>query len=119
MCSLSKEQSILSRETIQKAFFSEFCPFFDLNSLSSFKPSFGTHIRCSVFFFFFNPLLKKPLFLRVCTFSLLKTLREKEKLLVTSNFSFSHIVFDLFGKLSAIFIKVKTVVCKLFECGRA
>ena len=30
---------------------------------------------------------------RVCSTSLLKTLREKEKLLVTSNFSFSHSVF--------------------------
>ena len=29
--------------------------------------------------------------------SLLKTLWEKEKLLVTSNFSFSHSVFYLFG----------------------
>ena len=35
----------------------------------------------------------KPLVLRVCNTSLLKTLWEKEKLLVTSNFSFSHIVF--------------------------
>ena len=29
MCLLSKEQSILSRETIQNGFFSELCPFFD------------------------------------------------------------------------------------------
>ena len=29
MCSLSKEQSILSRETIHKAFFSELCLLFD------------------------------------------------------------------------------------------
>ena len=32
----------------------------------------------------------------------LKTLWQKEKLLVTSNFSFSHIVFYPFGDLSAI-----------------
>ena len=32
----------------------------------------------------------KPLFSRVCSTSLVKTLLEKEKLLVTSNFSFSH-----------------------------
>ena len=38
----------------------------------------------------FNPFPNKPLFLRVCSTSLLKTLWEKEKLLVTSNFSFSH-----------------------------
>ena len=30
MCPLSKEQSILSRGTIQNAYFSELCPFFDL-----------------------------------------------------------------------------------------
>ena len=31
MCSLSKEKSIRSRETIQNAFFSELCPFFDVD----------------------------------------------------------------------------------------
>ena len=35
----------------------------------------------------------KPWFLRVCSISLLNTMWEKEKLLVTSNFSFSHSVF--------------------------
>ena len=40
-----------------------------------------------------NPFPNKPWFLRVCCTSLLKTLWEKEKLLVTSNFSFSHSVF--------------------------
>ena len=42
---------------------------------------------------FLNPFPNKPWFLRVCRTSLLKTLWEKEKLLVTSNFSFSHSVF--------------------------
>ena len=37
----------------------------------------------------------------------LKTMKEKEKLLVTSNFSFSHSVFYLFGELYAIFINLK------------
>ena len=39
MCSPSKEQSILSRETIQNAcfFFSELCPYFDLDFVSSIK----------------------------------------------------------------------------------
>ena len=37
---------------------------------------------------------------------LLKTLREKKKLLVTSNFSFSHSVYYSFGELSSIFIGV-------------
>ena len=41
----------------------------------------------------FNPLPNKPWFLRVCSTSLLKTLLEKKKLLVTSNFFFSNSVF--------------------------
>ena len=57
-------------------------------------------------------------FLGVCSTSLLKTLWKKEKLLVTSNFSISHSVFYPFGELSAIFIKFKIVVCKLFQFGR-
>ena len=43
---------------------------------------------------------------------------EKEKLLVTNNFSFSHSVFYPFGKLSAIFVKFEIVDCKLFQFGR-
>ena len=35
----------------------------------------------------FNPLPSKPWFLHVCSTSLLKTLLEKKKLLITSNFS--------------------------------
>ena len=49
----------------------------------------------------FNPFPNKPWFLRVCRTSLFKTLWEKEKLLVTSNFSFSHSVFYLFYEFSA------------------
>ena len=41
----------------------------------------------------FNPFPNKPWFLRIRIMSLLKTLWEKEKLLVTSNFSFSLSVF--------------------------
>ena len=37
---------------------------------------------------------------------------------VTSNFSFCHSVFYPFGLLSAIFVKLKIVVCKAFEFGR-
>ena len=48
----------------------------------------------------------------------LKTLQEKEKLLITSNFSFPHSVFYLFEELSAIFITFKFVVCKLFQFRR-
>ena len=68
--------------------------------------------RCS------NPLPNKPWFLRVCSTGPLKTLWEKEKLLVMSNFSFSHSVFCLFGELSVLFIKSKIVVCKLFQFGK-
>ena len=50
----------------------------------------------------FNPFPNKPWLSRVCSTRLLKTLGEKEKLLVTSNFSFSHIVFYPCGKCSAI-----------------
>ena len=55
--------------------------------------------------------------LRVCITSPLKTPWEKEKLLVTSNFSFSHSVFYPFRELSTIFIKFRIVVCKLFRFG--
>ena len=65
-----------------------------------------------------NPFLNKLWFLRVCSTSLLKTLWEKKKLLVTSNFSFSHCVFYPFEELSCIFIKFRIVVCKLFQLGR-
>ena len=65
-----------------------------------------------------NPFPNKPWFLRVRITSLLKTLWEKEKLLVTSNFSFSHSVFYLFGELPAIFIKFEIDVCKLFQFER-
>ena len=60
---------------------------------------------------FLNPFPNKPWFLRVCNRSHLKTLWEKEKLLLTWNFSFSHSVFYPFGELSAIFIKFEIVVC--------
>ena len=58
----------------------------------------------------FNPFPNKPWFLRVYSINLLKTLWEKEKLLVTSNFSFSHSVFYPFEELSAIFINFEIVV---------
>ena len=64
-----------------------------------------------------KPFQNKPWFLHVCTKSFFKTLWEKEKLLITSNFSFSHSVFYLFGELSAFFIKFKIVVCKVFQLG--
>ena len=54
-----------------------------------------------------------PGFLRVCSISLLKTLWEKEKLLIMRNFSFTHSVFYPFGELPTFFIKFKIVVCKI------
>ena len=64
-----------------------------------------------------NPFPNKPWFSRVCSTSLLKTLGNGE-MLVTSNFSFSHSVFYSFGELSAIFIKNKIVVCRVFQFGK-
>ena len=60
-----------------------------------------------------KPVPNNPWFLHVCSTSLLKTLWEKEKLLVTSNFFFSHSVFYTFEKLPVTFIKSEIVVCKL------
>ena len=50
-----------------------------------------------------NPFSNKPWFLCVCITSPLKALQEKEKLLVTSNFSFSCSAFNLLRELSATF----------------
>ena len=66
----------------------------------------------------FNPFPNKLWCLRVCSTDRLKTLWGKEKLLVTSNFSFSHSVFLPFRELSAIFSKFEIVVCKPFEFRR-
>ena len=60
----------------------------------------------------FNPFPNKPWFLRLCSTCLLKTLWEK------GNCSFSHSVYYLFIELSAILIKLKIVICKLFQFGR-
>ena len=66
----------------------------------------------------FNPFPNMPWFLRVYSTGHMKTLWEKEKLLVTSNFSFSHTIFYPFLELSTIFTKLEIVNCKLFEFGR-
>ena len=81
------------------------------------KNPFPTMFSKGFFLRIFNPFPNKAWFLRVCSTSLLKTLREKEKLLVTSNFSFSPSVFYPFGELSAIFNKLEIVVCKLSQFG--
>ena len=67
---------------------------------------------------FVNPFPNKPWFSRVCSTSLLKTLWEKEKLLVKSNFTFFHSVFYPSEKLSSSFINSEIVICKLFQFER-
>ena len=62
-----------------------------------------------------NPFSNKPLVLCVCSTSLLKTLWVKEKLHITSNFSFSRSVFYPFAELSATHIILEIVICKLFQ----
>ena len=56
-----------------------------------------------------NPFPDKPCVLRVCSTSTLKTLSDKEKLLVTSNFSFFRSVFYPFEEHSAILINFDVV----------
>ena len=65
-----------------------------------------------------DPFQQALVFLCVCCITPLKTLWEKEKLLATSNFSFSHSVFYPLEELSSISTKFKIVVCKLFRIGR-
>ena len=64
-----------------------------------------------------NPFPYNDTFWRPWETSLLKTLWEKKKLFVTSNFSFTHSVFYQFRELSAISIKFEIVVCSPFQCG--
>ena len=51
-------------------------------------------LKCSIVWKLVNPFPNKPWFSNVCSVSLLKTLWEKEKLLITSDFSFSPLVFS-------------------------
>ena len=86
----------------------------DLNDMVLFLVCFLVQLYFGSWNNSFNLFPNKPWFLRVCKTSLWETLWEKEKLLETSNFSFSHSVLHPFGELSAIFIVFKIVVCKLF-----
>ena len=63
------------------------------------------------------PFPKQALVFTCLQYKSLKTLWKKEKLLVMSNFSFSHSVFNTFRKLSAILIKFEIIVCKFFQFG--
>ena len=105
----------------QDLFFIHYCMFIFFKEPISFIGSFEkchTSSFNALFYWGLNPFPNKPWFLRVYSRDLLKTLWEKEKLLIMSNFSFSHTVFWPFGELYAIFIKFKIVVCKLFQFGR-
>ena len=66
-----------------------------------------------------NHVPNQPQFLLVCKTSLLKTLWEKGEIDRNEQFLlFPHSVFYPLGQLSAISIKFKTVVCKLFQIRR-
>ena len=80
--------------------------------------SLSGSLRVGIVWYRVNPFPNKPLFLRVCSTRFLKTLWGNRKLLVTSNFSFSHSVFYPFGEPSAIFIKSKIAVCIRLLFGR-
>ena len=64
----------------------------------------------------FNLFPDNPGFLHVYSTSLENTVRKGE-IARNEQFSFSQSVFSPFGELSAIFIKLKIVVCKLFQFG--
>ena len=59
------------------------------------------------FIWVINTFPNIPWFLGVCSTSLLKTPWKKEKLLVTSNFSFFHSVFYLFGEFLSFSLNSK------------
>ena len=65
----------------------------------------------------FNLFPNKPWSLRVYITSLLKTLWEKEKMLVTSIFSCSHSVFYSIQEINHHFSNIHLVVCKCFQFG--
>ena len=62
------------------------------------KKSLQHHSFAFIHYVSFNPFPNKPWFSRVCSTSLLKTLWEKEKLLIRSNSSFSQSVFYPFWR---------------------
>ena len=66
----------------------------------------------------FKPFPNKPWLFTCLPVKSFENTWEKEKLLITSNFSFSRSVFYWFCELSAVFIKFEIVICKLFEFGR-
>ena len=86
-CLVSNVENFVAK--IQSVNYSLFCSVYFGHG----SQSYYMMMKFVVFLFLFNPFPNKPWFLCVCSKSLLKTLWEKEKLLVMSTFSFSHIVF--------------------------
>ena len=92
-----------------------------INQMTKFRPCPNKkyfQMAISVCLEWLNPFPHNDTFWCPRETSLLKTLWEKEKLLLTSNFSFSQSVFYLFGWLSSILVKFEIVICKLFQFGR-
>ena len=64
------------------------------------------------------PFPKEALVFMCLQFKFFENTLEKEKLLLTNNFSFSHSVFYPFGEVSIIFVEFEIVICKLFQLKR-
>ena len=91
---------------------------FSYNVSYSFRELSTTFIKSKIVLCnLFNPFPNKPWFLWIYSTSLLKTLWEKEKMLVTSIFSFSHSVFYSIRKINHHFSNIQLVVCKCFQFG--
>ena len=83
-------------------------------------PSYNILIPANPSPFCFMPLIlsaTSPGFY-VSAVQVLKTLWGKDKLLVTSNFSFSYSIFYPPRELFAAFTKFRIVACKLLQSGR-
>ena len=119
----SNKKIVISRSIIFSIYKFGFRPI-DIQQLHKFDIlhlSFKTALKqilVNIVHISFNPFPHNDTFWRPWETSLLKTLWEKEKLLITSNFSFSHSVFLPIWIAFAIFVKFEIVVCKLFQFGR-
>ena len=90
-----------------------------LQTANQYFPLFPHNIFKRSYFQGCKPFPKRQALVFTCLqLKYLKTLWEKEKLLMTSNSSFPHNVFYQFPELSTIFIKFEIVGCKLFQFGR-
>ena len=77
-----------------------------------------TSTYCSILRMNSKPFPKQSLVFTCLRYKSFENTGKREKLLVTSNFSFSHSIFYWFGELSTTFIKFEIVVCNLFQFGR-